>query len=90
MVAAYFELTPGLLDELQTAIEDGQAEVVAKAAHTLKGGCGNFFAKAAFQSALKLEQMGKSGELVGAEQSLECLRGDLEQLKSQLQDCLAK
>ena len=89
MVTAYFDLVPGLLDSLQSAIEAGRADTVAEAAHTLKGGCGNFFAKSAFESASALEQMGKSGDLGGAEKGLQKLCADLDRLKSRLHDCLA-
>ena len=88
MIDSYFELVPGLLDELKTSIGSGDKDKVSTVAHTLKGGSGNFFAKNAFETALTLEMMGKDGDLTGAEAALLKLETDLVQLKTALQSCV--
>jgi CheY-like chemotaxis protein len=90
MVRSYFELTPSLLQDLRTAIDAGDSATVANVAHTLKGGCGNFFAKAAFEAALQLENLGKSGDLSGAEQRWRALQKHLERLKKALERLVSR
>jgi PAS domain S-box-containing protein len=90
MVTSYFELTPSLLQDLRTAIDAGDSATVASVAHTLKGGCGNFFAKAAFEAALQLENMGKAGDLSGAEQRWRALQKHLERLKQALERLVSR
>ncbi|MGB0581917.1 MAG: response regulator, partial [Limisphaerales bacterium] len=51
---------------LREAINSGDATTVKEEAHALKGGTGNFFAKAAFAAAHALEEMGQAGDLDGA------------------------
>jgi HPt (histidine-containing phosphotransfer) domain-containing protein len=86
MVTSYFELAPGLMDDLRTAVGKGDSAAVTSIAHTLKGGCGNFFAKAAFEAALLLENMGKQGDVSGAEDGLRKLQQELDRLKEALKN----
>jgi two-component system, sensor histidine kinase and response regulator len=72
------------LAELREAGAKGDADAVQRTAHGLKGSVANFGAAAA---ALKLENLGRSGELAGMPESLaaleaalKTLRGDLESL----------
>ena len=84
MIESYFKLVPKLGSEMEDAIAKNDAATVCEIAHTLKGGSGNFFAKAAFASAQTLEQMGKDEDLSGSEAAWQQLRGDLERLESKL------
>jgi PAS domain S-box-containing protein len=84
MVESYFSLTPGLLDDLRTAIDNHDGPAVASVAHTIKGGCGNFFAKAAFEAAPHLENLGKAGDLGDATVEWQNLQRQLERLESVL------
>ncbi len=84
MATSYFDLAPGLLKELQAAIDNNDSSSVVTAAHTLKGGCGNFFAKAAFEAAKLLENMGKNEDLNGAREAWQSLQYELERLKAAL------
>ncbi|TAM80281.1 MAG: response regulator [Acidobacteria bacterium] len=54
------------LDKLRSAVEIRDAQAVERAAHTLKGSVGNFGADAAVQAVLKLEVMGRQGDMEGA------------------------
>jgi PAS domain S-box-containing protein len=90
MVASYFDLVPGLLGELQAAIGNNDSATVAKAAHTLKGGCGNFFAKAAFEAASLLENMGKADDLSGVKEAWKNLEHELKRLRVALDICIQR
>ncbi len=57
---------PDLLGQIRAAIEAGDHEALAVAAHTYKGMVSNFCADSTVAAALKLEMMGKSHDLNGA------------------------
>jgi two-component system sensor histidine kinase/response regulator len=75
------------LGELRHATALGDAQMVERTAHGLKGSVANFGARNAVEASLKLENLGRSRDLAGAteslaalESALETLRGDLESL----------
>lgn len=63
IIGLFFENYPKLLSEIQRAVAGGDPQALGKAAHTLKGEVGNFTAKNAFEAALRLEKMGRQGDL---------------------------
>jgi len=63
IIGLFFDEIPGLLSAIQESITHCDAKTLERAAHTLKGAVGNFSAKAAQQAALRLEMMGRSGDL---------------------------
>ena len=84
-VAGLFaEDAPGHLAEIRDAVAAGDSVRLSRAAHTLKGGLGYIGAPAPVQLALKLEQMGKGGELAGAAAAIEALQGELSRLEGAL------
>jgi HPt (histidine-containing phosphotransfer) domain-containing protein len=75
------------LGDLRQATASGDAQMVERTAHGLKGSVSNFGASEAVEASLNLENLGRSGNLAGAAESLaaleaalETLRGDLESL----------
>lgn len=74
--------------KLRAAIADGNAEVVKEEAHALKGGTGNFFAKAAFATANDLEQMGQNGNLDLAQATCGQLEADVAALQRAVKELL--
>jgi two-component system, sensor histidine kinase and response regulator len=54
------------------------------AAHTLKGSVANFCAQEPFESAYRLERMGRAGDLAGAEEALAALERQLLDLEPSL------
>lgn len=75
------------LGELRHAAALGDAQMVERTAHGLKGSVANFGARNAVEASMKLENLGRSRDLAGAteslaalESALETLRGDLESL----------
>ena len=65
------------LDKLQSAIDDGNAEDAARAAHSLKGASGNLGLMEFSQIAKEIEEKGRSGQLEGAAEAIQALRGQL-------------
>ena len=75
------------LGELRRATALGDAQMVERTAHGLKGSVANFGARDAVAASLSLETLGRNRNLTGAaeslaalESALETLRGDLESL----------
>ena len=57
---------PPLLDQLRRALAAGDTPAVSCTAHSIKGMVSNFCATRAYAAAQRVEQFGKSGDLVAA------------------------
>jgi len=57
---------PTRLSAIQAGVEGRDAAALLEAAHALRGSVANFGAVQAVEAALKLELMGKAGDLTGA------------------------
>ena len=66
---------PDLLGQIREAISGGDAEALAVAAHTYKGMVANFCAESTVEAALRLETMGRSGDLTAAPDAMIALEG---------------
>ncbi|MFO7906844.1 MAG: Hpt domain-containing protein, partial [Pirellulaceae bacterium] len=82
----FLQDTPGLLTQLEEAIEADDARSVQLAAHRLKGTLARYAYQDAVATALELENKGKSGQLDGASQLLEQLRSMVGHLTTAIQD----
>jgi CheY-like chemotaxis protein len=71
---------PRLLSQLQDALEKGDLILVERTAHSIKGSVGNFGGIAAMESAMRLEMMGRSGDLSEGVQALEDLEYEVGRL----------
>jgi CheY-like chemotaxis protein len=60
----------GQIEKIEGALHSGDAEVVRKEAHSIKGGAANICADSLAKVASDLEIMGKTGSLDGAEEKL--------------------
>jgi len=76
---------PKLLHEVRVAAGAADAALVARAAHTLKGAVSNFGARAAAEAALRLEQMGRAGDLAGLAPALATLEAEMDALVRELE-----
>jgi CheY-like chemotaxis protein len=85
LVETFFEEYPELLSQIREAIAHGDNTALMRAAHTLKGSVGVFATKPAFEAALKLEMMGRNGDLAHAEEAYAVLEKELERLKMALE-----
>ncbi len=70
----------GWMSQLSEGIACRDVAQVKRLAHTLKGSLGMFGAKAAFDVALELEAMGRTGDLTGCEATYAALETALQQV----------
>ncbi len=89
IAAIFLEECPEALAAIRRAIEAGDARALAAAAHSLKGSVSNFGARAAHDAALRLEQMGRAGDLSDAGGVLAQLERALEELNARLSRMLS-
>ncbi|MFQ5435587.1 MAG: response regulator, partial [Anaerolineae bacterium] len=67
MIDSYLETSPPLLARLHNGLADGDVNDFRMAAHTLKSGSADFGAMTLSKLCGQMEEMGKSGEIAGAE-----------------------
>ena len=66
IVDLFFTETPGMQDSIRESIARGDGKALERAAHSVKGAVSSFGAQAAREAALKLESIGRSGDLTHA------------------------
>jgi HPt (histidine-containing phosphotransfer) domain-containing protein len=76
---------PQMLDTLRDTLKSSDAKTLARTAHSLKGMLRNFQAENAADTAYTLEQMGRNGTLDEADQIVDSLADQLEQVAQRLQ-----
>ncbi len=84
VASVFVHEAPAMLAEVDAAIRAGDASRLKRGAHSLKGAAGALGGKAAFETALRLEQIGSCGDLAGAEEAHQDLRRNVEQLRQTL------
>jgi PAS domain S-box-containing protein len=80
IVGLFLDEAPELLRAIRAAVEKRDAVALERAAHTLKGSIGNFGDESAFRFALRLETLGRSGDLAAAPESLAKLEEEVSRL----------
>jgi two-component system, sensor histidine kinase and response regulator len=82
---------PQLTREIRQATDRGDSKSLASSAHALKGSAGLFAKQGAYDTARRLEQLGKSGDLTAAgeacaelERDMDALRATLAELRKEL------
>jgi CheY-like chemotaxis protein len=81
MLREFLNLAPKQLEKLAEAMERGDAKVVEREAHSLKGAAGNLGAKAFGQVALQLEILGRTKDLAGVKEIIGNLKAELTRLE---------
>jgi signal transduction histidine kinase/DNA-binding NarL/FixJ family response regulator/HPt (histidine-containing phosphotransfer) domain-containing protein len=89
MVELFAWTYPDLVSGVDEALARGEAAQVASLAHTLKGTISSFSAKRATAAALRLEEIGRSGDLAEAAAQILELKRELERLEGALSDMCA-
>jgi len=84
-VAAFVEEGPVLLREVSAAVERGDAEGLARAAHTLRGSLSYFGVKRSVELADRLQEMGRDADLGGASTALGELKTEFQRLLPHLE-----
>jgi CheY-like chemotaxis protein/HPt (histidine-containing phosphotransfer) domain-containing protein len=77
------------MQEIRAAITAADATRLRRAAHTLRGSVACFAAKPAVEAALRLEMMGRDGNLSDAEAAWAALEVEIERLRSALTNRVA-
>ena len=80
IVQIFLESAAEMIDTVDSAVADGDAHRVERSAHALKGALLNIAAESVAERALRLEQVGRSGELELCSQLLDELKQDYDLL----------
>lgn len=86
MAALFLEECPEYLSSIRRAVVGRDARALEGAAHTLRGSVSNFAADRTAQAALRLEMMGREGDLAGSDQALLALEDELARLRPVLEE----
>src|SRR5438445_337945 len=73
IIQMFLEDCPARVAAIHAAVEQGDADALVSAAHSLKGACGYLSAVAAREEASHLEQLGRQARLAEAPAALERL-----------------
>jgi|GEM_PF-2170688 len=84
LVQYFLEDAPTLLEQAAASIRGSDCASLERAAHSLKGLAANFDAERTVQTALRLEQIGKSEDLREAEEALQKLNHEVTRLSEAL------
>ena len=80
----FLEESPKMLAAIHDAVIENAPEQLERAAHSLKGSVATFAAQDAFEAALKLERLGRAGDLAEAVKGYAVLEAEIERLRSVL------
>ena len=84
VLAIFLTEYPELVGKLEQAVERGDAVLLERSAHTLKGSLSTIGAEIAAHNAFLLEVMGRAGQLEGAGEQLRQLGESLSTLREEL------
>lgn len=84
LIELFLEESPKLLTDVRIAVQRRDAKAIERAAHRLKGSAGNFGMNATVATALRLEVLGRTGELADADATCQSLCEELRQLQEEL------
>jgi len=90
LLTIFKEDFPRQLLTLREAVEAKDGDLVATAAHTLRGMLSNLAASQAAATAARLEEMGRKKETLGLQEALEVFENDANKLLPQLDACMAE
>jgi HPt (histidine-containing phosphotransfer) domain-containing protein len=85
MIGVFLAESPKMLDEARQALAARDAGRLRRAGHSLKGSCGYFAAKSAYDAAFCLERLGEAGDFDSAEDALAELDGQIARLQPALE-----
>ncbi|MCB1187835.1 response regulator [bacterium] len=86
MISLFLSETQRRLEEIRTAVSEGDSVRLQREAHTLKGSSAEMMAERIRSTAYELEMLGRSGELGDAPGLVELLGGNLVELEQLLQE----
>jgi CheY-like chemotaxis protein/HPt (histidine-containing phosphotransfer) domain-containing protein len=89
IAAIFIENYPKLLAEIREAIARGDGQTLERAAHSLKGAVANFGVEEVYEAALRLELLGREGDLAEADQAFAHLEEQIASLAPTLEDLVS-
>jgi HPt (histidine-containing phosphotransfer) domain-containing protein len=84
LIDLFLQDMPARFADLETAIEKNDAALLTRAAHTIKGSCGNFGASDLAAVALTMEHQGKTGAFAEAKASYPLLKAEFARVDAAL------
>jgi CheY-like chemotaxis protein len=90
LVEIFLNDFPQMLSTLRDSLMSADAETFKRTAHSLKGMLRNFQAESAAETAFELEQIGDRGKLDGADQIVDSLAGELDDVAHKLKQLVKK
>ncbi|ANM31119.1 hypothetical protein ABI59_18390 [Acidobacteria bacterium Mor1] len=84
VLALFLTETPRMLEDVRAAVTSGDAGTVERTAHRLKGSLVAIAAQPAADEALRLETLGRQGEVASASQVLSCLEQEIDRLMPEI------
>ena len=84
VVDVFLQDVPTMLTRLRDAVRARSAADVAAAAHAIKGAAGLFSLGAAYESARRLEQLARGGDLTTADPACADVEADVSRLTAEL------
>jgi HPt (histidine-containing phosphotransfer) domain-containing protein len=84
LAGIFVEDCPKLLADIRIAISTRDSRTLEYAAHSLKGAVANFGAEPAREAALRLEMLGRAGDLTPAVEACSVLEQEIERFKAAL------
>jgi HPt (histidine-containing phosphotransfer) domain-containing protein len=85
----FLEEYPKLLAEIRQAAKSGNARLLERAAHSLKGSVATFGARLVCDTAYEIERLARQGDVASAACSLEKLQWALDRLHPELKELCA-
>lgn len=86
VIAMFLQEHTRLLEDVREAVKKGNALLLEKSAHAMKGSAGDITAAEVFNVACRLEVMGREGKLDGAGEVLKNLEVALDRLVAELRN----
>jgi PAS domain S-box-containing protein len=86
---SFLETVRRQIERMRRAMENGDAETLAREAHAIKGGAANLTAMDLAEAARELEHLGKTADLASAAKALERMENELVLLDVYLEDLWA-
>ncbi len=80
----FVDEAPQVMADIRAAIACHDAEALARAAHSLKGAAANLAATAAAEAALRLEHMGRAGDLSESPRACDTLEAEIARVREVL------
>ena len=84
LIELFLEESPKLLVEVQIAVQRRDAKAIERSAHRLKSSAGNFGMNATVATALRLEVLGRTGDLADVDATCQSLCEELRHLQEKL------